>query len=127
MKQEDKALQEALDEAADLHSDAAEVDGWLRPEVVEACRGLLRRLYRRHPCRYSVGPFGGGRGRQDDREMSAAIDARSGRGIVAICCDPDGSALLIRTLDQKNQTVRYRSAEELPDELTLSALRELDE
>ena len=110
------------DALADLGvaEEEAKEDGFPIPsrELLLTSEELLRRLYKVWPHRFEVYP-------SPDGEI--AIDARNDRGAaVLVLCEPGGEVLCLVHTHGEQQSNRYPSTEDLPDDFLSGALASLE-
>ena len=112
-------LADALADLADASEEARE-DGLPIPEqqLLDASEQILRKLYDIWPHRFEVYP-------SPDGEI--AIDARNDRGAaVLVLCEPGGEVLCLVHTHGEQQSNRYPSTEDLPDDFLSGALASLE-
>ena len=112
-------LADALADLADASEEARE-DGLPIPEqqLLDASEQILRKLYDIWPHRFEVYP-------SPDGEI--AIDARNDRGAaVLVLCEPGGEVLCLVHTHGEQQSNRYPSTEDLPDDFLSGALTSLE-
>ena len=112
-------LADALADLADASEEARE-DGLPIPsrELLLTSEELLKKLYEVWPHRFEVYP-------NPDGEI--AIDARNDRGsAVLVLCEPGGEVLCLVHTHGEQQSNRYPSTEDLPDDFLSGAFSSLE-
>ena len=110
------------DALADLQlaPEEAREDGLPIPDqqLLDASEEILRKLYDIWPHRFEVYP---------DQDGSIAIDARNDRGsAVLVLCEPGGEVLCLVHTHGEQQSNRYPSTEDLPDDFLSGAFSSLE-
>ncbi len=112
-------LADALADLADASEEARE-DGLPIPDqqLLDASEQILRKLYDIWPHRFEVYP---------DQDGAIAIDARNDRGsAVLVLCEPGGEVLCLVHTHGEQQSNRYPSSEDLPDDFLSGAFSSLE-
>ena len=112
-------LADALADLADASEEARE-DGFPIPDqqLLDASEQILRKLYDIWPHRFEVYP---------DQDGAIAIDARNDRGsAVLVLCEPGGEVLCLVHTHGEQQSNRYPSTEDLPDDFLSGAFSSLE-
>ena len=112
-------LSDALADLADASEEARE-DGLPIPsqQLLDASEQILRKLYDIWPHRFEVYP---------DQDGAIAIDARNDRGsAVLVLCEPGGEVLCLVHTHGEQQSNRYPSSEDLPDDFLSGAFSSLE-